>query len=764
MNSFPRLALTLSMLLTVGYPVITLPAQAQTAQGYELLNKGWVNDAIASFQTALKTNPQDLSAKLGLARSFQKAGKLDQAWSTYQKALTQDQSNKEALLALGMLGEYKGSWQSSGIDALTQLLKLDASNRPALAQRALLLGYQSEFDRSLSDYSLLLTDKPSLAILIDAAKINTYAGNSSAALELFDRAKAGGAKFDDYTLAAYTTALTKTGRAADADRLLSDRLSANRLNPTGIDPAAELELRKARAIALGTLGKIEEGLSVLLSQTSQPSVQLVFNQPTAQALSELARLLGRSDLYNQAIAQYRALLQTNPPLALQIEAADVMSEQSSTRSSALDLYRKIAPSVPPDHPVLIKLEILAYRLGQRTAPELTQFLTKKITPTPDSRANRSIAQALIAIDPPDAALMPIYQSVARPTQGFLYYRIAQLHLQANKFDDARSALAQYQSTPQGSQDIAPALLLASIEQRSGNLDASAKAFEAIALASDRPTTQKSALRGLAGVRVQQAKLPEALTVYDRILLIDPTDSSATLGRARLAMLTRQLKVVDAEKVLNTWLETNPKSTPPSEFFDLLGDLPLDPSRTALYSQLLKLNPSDLKLQRRSLELLAKRDPTAARSQLAEFMTGSNGDINAYYLQGEVARSLLDLDLAATAYTAILTQQPDNVDALTALGGVRFEQERYAEAGTIYARAIALRPNDWSLRRTIADLSLAQDEPFKALEQLKLVQSLQRQQGITDEVTDYRIAQIEIDRLKRRSFQPNWEGYSSLKRK
>ena len=56
------------------------------------------------------------------------------------------------------------------------------------------------------------------------------------------------------------------------------------------------------------------------------------------------------------------------------------------------------------------------------------------------------------------------------------------------------------------------------------------------------------------------------------------------------------------------------------------------------------------------------------------MTGSNGDLNAYYLQGEVARSLLDLDLAATAYTSILTQQPDNVGALTALGGIRFEQE------------------------------------------------------------------------------------------
>ena len=187
MNSLSRLALTVSLLLMVGHPVITLPAQAQTAQGYELLNKGWVNDAIAAFQTALKKNPQDRSATLGLARSFQKAGKLDEAWSTYQKALVQDKSNQEALLAVGMLGEYKGIWQAAGIDALTQLLKLDASNRPALAQRALLLGYQGEFDRSLSDYSSLLTDKPSLAILIGAAKINGTIGPLRATLLQLDQ-------------------------------------------------------------------------------------------------------------------------------------------------------------------------------------------------------------------------------------------------------------------------------------------------------------------------------------------------------------------------------------------------------------------------------------------------------------------------------------------------------------------------------------------------------------------------------------------------
>jgi cellulose synthase operon protein C len=266
------------------------------------------------------------------------------------------------------------------------------------------------------------------------------------------------------------------------------------------------------------------------------------------------------------------------------------------------------------------------------------------------------------------------------------------------------------------------------------------------------------------VRVQQGQWVEALKAYDRILTLDPTDASAKLGSARFAMLTRQMKVAEAEQILNGWLETYPNTPPPIEFFELLGELPTNESRADLYSRLIQLNPTDLKLQRRSLELLAQKDPAAARKQLAAFMARSQGDVNAYYLQGEVARSLADLDLAAAAYDAILAKQPENVDALAALAGVRFEQERYEEARGIYQRAIGLRPNDWSLRRTLAALSLAQDEPFTALEQLKVVQSLQRQQGIKDEVTDYEVTRLEVERLKRRSFQPDWEGYTPLKKR
>jgi predicted Zn-dependent protease len=40
-----------------------------------LLNQGLVNDAIAAFQQALRSNPNSLEAKLGLAQAYQKAGR-----------------------------------------------------------------------------------------------------------------------------------------------------------------------------------------------------------------------------------------------------------------------------------------------------------------------------------------------------------------------------------------------------------------------------------------------------------------------------------------------------------------------------------------------------------------------------------------------------------------------------------------------------------------------------------------------------------------
>ncbi|MEM6614600.1 MAG: tetratricopeptide repeat protein, partial [Cyanobacteria bacterium P01_C01_bin.72] len=105
------------------------PVQAQssgaTRRGYNLLKKGWVDDAISAFKQALKRNPQSLQAKLGLAIAYNRAGRIELAFETYQQVLAQDPDNQAALKIVGMMGTYRPEWNKLGIKALNTLLELN---------------------------------------------------------------------------------------------------------------------------------------------------------------------------------------------------------------------------------------------------------------------------------------------------------------------------------------------------------------------------------------------------------------------------------------------------------------------------------------------------------------------------------------------------------------------------------------------------------------------------------------------------------------
>src|SRR4028118_1469865 len=108
--------------LTVGPVDLVVPAaQAQAVpaavrRAQTLLNRGLANDAIAAFQQALRSSPNSLDAKLGLAQAYQKAGKDAEAWAAYQRVLEQDPNNKPALKAVGLLGRYRSARQARGVD------------------------------------------------------------------------------------------------------------------------------------------------------------------------------------------------------------------------------------------------------------------------------------------------------------------------------------------------------------------------------------------------------------------------------------------------------------------------------------------------------------------------------------------------------------------------------------------------------------------------------------------------------------------------
>ena len=88
-------------------PAVAQKTSSAEQRGFNLLKKGWVNDAISAFQQALRSNPQSLQAKIGLAIGYRRAGKYDQAWNAYQQVVAQDPNNQLALKTIGLFGRYQ---------------------------------------------------------------------------------------------------------------------------------------------------------------------------------------------------------------------------------------------------------------------------------------------------------------------------------------------------------------------------------------------------------------------------------------------------------------------------------------------------------------------------------------------------------------------------------------------------------------------------------------------------------------------------------
>jgi tetratricopeptide (TPR) repeat protein len=251
--------------------------------------------------------------------------------------------------------------------------------------------------------------------------------------------------------------------------------------------------------------------------------------------------------------------------------------------------------------------------------------------------------------------------------------------------------------------------------------------------------------------------PIAVGLYDRVLQQTPDDLTAQVYRAYFGTKAQQVTTAEATQVLRQWLATNPDNITPT-VADLAGALPIDPQWQGLYDQIRTKYPQQLNIQQRSLQLLAAKDPAAAKAGAVALVQANPNASFAYFIQADIARQVGDLPLAAQAYEALLQQQPGQIDALMSLGGVRFEQHNYVMAAQHFQQVLSQDQTHVPARQVLADLYITQDQPFQALKLLREVEKIQKTKGVTDRTVHDRIAQIELNTLKRRSFQTPWEGY------
>jgi cellulose synthase operon protein C len=765
-----RWASALCLGLLLGNPLLPplgiLTGVAQEAvptavrQGFTWLGRGLVNDAIAVFQGAVRRYPNSLEAKLGLAIAYRRAGKDLEAWQTYQTVLVQDPQNSLALKTLGVLGGFRPEWQQPGIAALTTLLTLHPTDSEARAQRAQLYGYQGRFSEAIADYEIALQGRPSADTLVGAAQIYTYSGNYARGLELFNRARSLGPQgMTGNAAIAYARALRGVGNAALAVQTLRSQLT-QKLDATALHVRSELSQ------AYLDNQQPAEALAVLDPLRDRRDARL----PLARALNELGQrqtlplvLAEAADLYKQALNET-----PNPPAMLLQEVADVLGAMPQEQAYALQLYRQLQQQYPGNASVSWQQVVLESQLGMISRAETRQRLQGLLVSLPkDTVGQTAIARALIRLDP-DPELLEVYQRLlpVGVNVPFLQIRVAQILIEQNDLVGAQAAIAAYRATPTGAQDQTPELLLAELERRQGKLEASAQRYQALmANTAEASTLHSAAIRGLAGIRLAQQRPVEALALYDVLLANHSQDLSLHLARTSVAYQAGQITEAAATAVLNQWLQSRPANDMPRELYSLVGVLPASAQRESLYATLIAADSNYVPVQVRYVELLAKRDPQLARAEMNRLLDRvrqtAPDDRNRSalaLLQGQLAQALGDFSQADDAYARVLAEDPVNLDALLAWGGIRVQQRRYEAAMALYNRALSLKPDDVGVRRSLAELAAAQGNPLTALEQLERIELEQGLAGNPDGTLAHRRQQIQENLLRQRGFQPPWERY------
>jgi cellulose synthase operon protein C len=727
------------------------------AQAYTLLGQGLVNQAIAAFQRAIQQYPQSLEARLGLAIAYRRAGRDADTFQAYEQVLQLDPNNRLALNTIGILGGYRPEWQERGIAALTTLLTLDPNDVEARAQRALLYGYQGRFAEAIADYNIALQSNPSPDVLVGAAQVYAYSGDYARALDLFSRYQSSGGTIQGNAAIPYALALRETGNPAQAVQVLESQLrQLSGLNSTTI------QMRASLAVAYAANRQIDQAVAVLAPLRGRQDSRTIL----ARALNETGRYSGNPTFTSEAIALYQQVLTQTPNLTVGLarEIADVLSGSPQGQAYALEVYRQLAQQQPGDLGLQVQQAVLERQLGLITNAQLQQRLQTALPTLPTDPAQlRTIAQALTRLDSPDPNLLPLYQALisAGANQPFLNFRIAQILIQRNELAAARNALVTYAATPEGMRDqFANLLLLAEIDRREGNLEGSAQRY--LTILNGNPADSgivSGALQGLAGIRQSQGRLGEAIALYDQIIARNPQDLAKQLGRASLAYQAGMLAAADAEAVLNAWLATRPLTDTPPELFSLAGALPPNPQKETLYTALLQVDPNNVPIQLRLVQVLAARNPAQAQAQIARLIALDPNNLGAYFVQGQLSQQLGDLSQASQAYQTILSLQPNNTDALAALGGVKFQERQFDAAAQLYRDVLALEPTNRIAQTSLISLTAAQGRRLAALQQLEQLQVQQTSMGMPpDPGVTQQMQRIQEEFLQQRGFQPPWERY------
>jgi predicted O-linked N-acetylglucosamine transferase (SPINDLY family) len=312
------------------------PFEALFQRGLSLAQRGQYEDAVASFQEALRLKPESASAHNNLGNLFVELGRLDEAVGSFRHALRYKPDFVSAHSNLGEALRRQGH-HGEAAACFRDALAIDPRHAHAHNNLAMALQAQGKLDLALESYRQALRCMPGYteaychlgAALLEQGSLEEAAANLSKAIELKP----------DYVDAIFNRGLVrwKQGRT---DEALAQYQQALRINPdhalthlhlgtlladTGQLVEAEASLRRALGVKPDFVDALYNLAIVLLKQAKFPEALAQYEevlrlQPDhAAARRNLANILWEHGRMEEALAAYRTALNCNP------EAADLHS-------------------------------------------------------------------------------------------------------------------------------------------------------------------------------------------------------------------------------------------------------------------------------------------------------------------------------------------------------------------------------------------------------------------------------------------------------
>jgi tetratricopeptide (TPR) repeat protein len=260
-------------------------AQPHFRLGIIYSERGMIDEAVAEYEAAIRTDPDYPKSYLNLGAVLSEAGRTDEAAVAFRGALRIDPGYVAARVNLAMLMELAGDYERA-LAQIDTALAVDPTDAMALKERGLILfrtGRPEEAARSLRE-------------AISQDEEGTESAEAEFYLGVIENPGDRAVPDEAARAMAAADSLADTGRAVEALELLEE---AVRLAPNSGEPLRSLALLKRE------LGFTEEAVALIREALRREPTMEIGHFMLGVFLNELGR-------HDEAIREYEAEIRVNP--------------------------------------------------------------------------------------------------------------------------------------------------------------------------------------------------------------------------------------------------------------------------------------------------------------------------------------------------------------------------------------------------------------------------------------------------------------------